>query len=324
MAIIKLRKGESEMKTKYIRDFRHNYLVIEKEDPGQNGYLIKMITENTIDGLIPCQERMINGESLLYYDITSRQSIQSILEAQPLQMRHLQKLFSGLRTISEVMEKYLLSPEDLLLLPEFVYMDMATGEYSFIYYPERMGEENTSLRDLNEFFMQHMDSENILLVEAVYQMTDLLNRQQFVLDELITWFQENYDEEQTRYLNLLIALALKNKSVKSVINNDNYLVRSVTKLAFTRYIINMIETNHKEELNNLLNYNNLTDKYQTLKKEIFNHNAITKDIDYFKEMAKLFLTSVNIDFDHTKLLDAFPSALIFILQTAFSPTVSII
>lgn len=196
MAIIKLRKGESEMKTKYIRDFRHNYLVIEKEDPGQNGYLIKMITENTIDGLIPCQERMINGESLLYYDITSRQSIQSILEAQPLQMRHLQKLFSGLRTISEVMEKYLLSPEDLLLLPEFVYMDMATGEYSFIYYPERMGEENTSLRDLNEFFMQHMDSENILLVEAVYQMTDLLNRQQFVLDELITWFQENYDEEQ--------------------------------------------------------------------------------------------------------------------------------
>ena len=66
-------------------------------------------------------------------------------------MRHLQKLFSGLRTISEVMEKYLLSPEDFLLLPEFVYMDMATGEYSFIYYPERMGEENTSFRDLNEF-----------------------------------------------------------------------------------------------------------------------------------------------------------------------------
>ena len=98
-------------------------------------------------------------------------------------MRHLQKLFSGLRTISEVMEKYLLSPEDLLLLPEFVYMDMATGEYSFIYYPERMGEENTSFRDLNEFFMQHMDSENILLVEAVYQMTVLLNRQQFVLDD---------------------------------------------------------------------------------------------------------------------------------------------
>lgn len=195
MATIKLRKGESVMKTKYIRDFRHNYLVIENEDSGQDGYLIKMITENSIDGLIPCQERMINGESLLYYDITSRQSIQSILEAQPLQMRHLQKLFSGLRTISEVMEKFLLNPEDLLLLPEFVYMDMATWQYSFIYYPEKTGEKNISFRDLNEFFMQHMDSENMPLVEAVYQMADLLSRQQFVLDELITWFQENYDEE---------------------------------------------------------------------------------------------------------------------------------
>jgi len=111
-------------------------------------------------------------------------------------MRHLQKLFSGLRTISEVMEKYLLSPQDLLLLPEFVYMDMVTGEYSFIYYPEKTGEESMSLRDLNEFFMQHMDSENLPLVEVIYQMADLLNRQQFVLDELITWFQENYDEER--------------------------------------------------------------------------------------------------------------------------------
>ncbi len=154
-----------------------------------------MITENSVDGLISCQQRMINGESLLYYDITSRQSIQSILEAQPLQMRHLQKLFSGLRTISEVMEKFLLNPEDLLLLPEFVYMDMATWQYSFIYYPEKTGEKNNSFCDLNEFFMQHMDSENMPLVEAVYQMADLLNRQQFVLDELITWFQENYDEE---------------------------------------------------------------------------------------------------------------------------------
>ena len=95
MAIIKLRKGESEMKTKYIRDFRHNYLVIEKEDPGQNGYLIKMITENTIDGLIPCQERMINGESLLYYDITSRQSIQSILRHSPCRCVIYRSCFRG-------------------------------------------------------------------------------------------------------------------------------------------------------------------------------------------------------------------------------------
>lgn len=184
------------MKIKYIRDFRRNYLVIKKEDSGQDRYPVKMITENSIDGLVPCQERMINGESLLYYDITSRQNIQGILEVQPLQMQHLQKMFSGLRTISEVIEKYLLDPGDLLLLPEFVYMDMGTWEYSFIYYPGKEGEGNHSLRDLNEFFMQHMDSENVQLVEAVYQMADLLNRQQFVLDELITWFQENYDEER--------------------------------------------------------------------------------------------------------------------------------
>lgn len=183
------------MKTKYIRDFRHNYLVVQEESENPNGYVVKMITENTIEGLIPCQERKMNGDAFLYYDITSRQSLQSILEAQPLQMCHLRKLFSGLKAVSEVMEKYLLNPEELLLMPEYVFVDMTAWDYAFVYYPGMQGENNSSFQKLTEFFMQHMNSEDMKLVEAVYQMADLLNRQQFVLDEIITWFQENYEEE---------------------------------------------------------------------------------------------------------------------------------
>ena len=190
-----LRKDVREMKTKYIRDFRHNYLVVQEESENPNGYVVKMITENAIEGLIPCQERKMNGDAFLYYDITSRQSLQSILEAQPLQMCHLRKLFSGLKAVSEVMEKYLLNPEELLLMPEYVFADMTAWDYAFVYYPGMQGENNSSFQKLTEFFMQHMNSEDMKLVEAVYQMADLLNRQQFVLDEIITWFQENYEEE---------------------------------------------------------------------------------------------------------------------------------
>ena len=67
--------------TKYYRDYGHNYLIIK--DNGclsQNTYQRKMITENQIKGLLVSRERNINGEILLYYEITSRQSLSSIYD----------------------------------------------------------------------------------------------------------------------------------------------------------------------------------------------------------------------------------------------------
>lgn len=182
------------METKYIRDFRHNYLVLKEENAHQPEYSVKMITTNEIRGLIPCQERMLNGEALLYYDITSRQSICSILEAQQLQMVHLKKLFRSLRGMMGALEQYLLNMDGLLLAPEFVYMDMETLEYSFIYYPQENRPVEASFRELMDFFMQHMNMEDIRLTEAVYQVADLLKKQQFVMDEILIWFEESFGE----------------------------------------------------------------------------------------------------------------------------------
>lgn len=180
------------MEIKYIRDFRHNYLVMKEEAAHRPGYPIKMITTNGIRGLIPCQERMLNGEAFLYYDITSRQSIHSILEAQPLQMVHLKKLFVALRGMMGALEGYLLNMDGLLLVPEFVFMDIETMEYSFIYYPREDRQIETSFRELMDYFMQHMNMEDMRLTEAVYQVADLLKKQQFVMDEILIWFEENF------------------------------------------------------------------------------------------------------------------------------------
>lgn len=180
------------MEIKYIRDFRHNYLVMKEEAAHRPGYPIKMITTNGIRGLVPCQERMLNGEAFLYYDITSRQSIHSILEAQPLQMVHLKKLFVALRGMMGALEGYLLNMDGLLLAPEFVFMDIETMEYSFIYYPREDRQIETSFRELMDYFMQHMNMEDMRLTEAVYQVADLLKKQQFVMDEILIWFEENF------------------------------------------------------------------------------------------------------------------------------------
>ena len=56
----------------YHKDYRHNYLIIREDEMTGDDYQRKMITENRIRGLLPCQIRYINGETLLYYERTER------------------------------------------------------------------------------------------------------------------------------------------------------------------------------------------------------------------------------------------------------------
>lgn len=179
---------------KYYKDYRHNYLIIK--DNGnltENVYQRKMVTENKIQGLLVSQERYINGEILLYYEITSRQSLFSIYDGKSMGMEQIRNFFIQLKIVDDLLQKYLLDGSCLLLLPEYIFQNIETGEYSFLFYPN--SEEDSFFR-LMDFFISKVDNEDMEAVETVYKIADLVHREQFVLDEVLKWFQDDTAEEK--------------------------------------------------------------------------------------------------------------------------------
>lgn len=174
---------------KYYKDYRHNYLILK--DNGclsENIYQRKMVTENKIKGLLDSQERYINGEVLLYYEITSKQSLFSIYDGKSIGMEQLRKFFIQLKVVNDMLQKYLLDGSCLVLQPEYVFQNIATGEYFFLYYPDP---EEESLLKLIDFFIARVDNTDMEAVETVYKIADLISREQFVLDEVLKWFQDD-------------------------------------------------------------------------------------------------------------------------------------
>ena len=174
---------------KYYKDYRHNYLILK--DNGclsENVYQRKMVSENKIRGLLDSQERFINGEVLLYYEITSKQSLSSIYGGKSIGMEQIKKFFIQLKVISDILQKYLLDGSCLVLQPDYIFQDIATGEYFFLYYPDP---EEGNLPQLMDFFISRVDSADLEAVEVVYKIADLISREQFVLDEVLKWFQDD-------------------------------------------------------------------------------------------------------------------------------------
>lgn len=180
--------------TKYYKDYRHNYMILKGEDVSSNIYQCKMLTGNTIAGLLPCQEKHINGETLLYYEITSKQTLAGIYENTRISMKQLRKLFVQLKMTWEEMCRYLLDESGLVLCPEYIYVDVETGDMLFLYYP--FASEEKYITSLLEFLLERVDSEDRQAVEVTYKMYELVEKEQFVLDEVLQWFEQDYEASE--------------------------------------------------------------------------------------------------------------------------------
>lgn len=177
----------------YHKDYRHNYLIIKSKGQDQNTYQLKMITQNAVKGLLPCRERHINGDLLLFYEITSRQSLKACYEGKRIGMETLRKFFLQLKQVSDILQKYLLEENGLWLEPEYVFCNIETGEFSFLFFPEPLED---GLLKLLDFFMEKVDNEDIKAVEAVYKTADMVRGQQFVTDEILSWFQYDFEVDE--------------------------------------------------------------------------------------------------------------------------------
>lgn len=181
------------LETKYYKDFRHNYIILKLSDTAADLYQCRMITGNHIKGLLPCRERHINGELLLYYEITSKQNLASLYENNRIGSRQLRQLFMQLKMVWERMSGFLLNEGNVLLGPEYIYEDVETKELSFLYYPGEPEEKYIAV--LLEFLLDKVDGEDGEAVELTYKMLELVEKDQFVLDEVLQWFEQDYEEE---------------------------------------------------------------------------------------------------------------------------------
>ena len=104
------------MKAEYKRDLSGNYLVLyEEEEPDTSSYQMRMLVGNTIPSVLKCRVQGVDGQFMVCFDITSKQSVLSLYEEKKIGYEDLQMILGGFVQVMEEMAEYLLNPSRLLL-----------------------------------------------------------------------------------------------------------------------------------------------------------------------------------------------------------------
>ena len=176
----------------YKRELSHSYLVMENIPEELSGhYQYRMILKNRIPGLLASSERYLEGKTCLYYDISSRQSLEQLYLSARIGMKEIRGIIDNLAQVLDAMSEYLLEERFLILEPEYIYMDLETEQLFFLYYP--FGEEKkTGYLPLAEFFLEHVDHREERAVSAAYQFYKMSKAENFMVSSFRTILEKEY------------------------------------------------------------------------------------------------------------------------------------
>ena len=162
------------MKPSYRKEKDNDYLILEAPGKPEGGeYQIRMLLVNPIYGLLSCKMRMVDGSRTFYYDITEKQPMSLVFERRLMGKEDIEKLLGGLEKAMDEAGRYLLSMEQFVLKPEYIFQDAETGAFFFCYLPFYEGSLEEDFRELAEYILKRLDHSQ---EEAVLWGYDIYSR----------------------------------------------------------------------------------------------------------------------------------------------------
>lgn len=159
------------MQKEILQDGTGNYLKVL--GTGREGVSDKIFSYQDIKGFLPLEVRRINGQKEYIYDISGKMSLTRYLDRGDFSLPELRRLFGQLLDMADCVEEYLLDSEGIVIQEDFLYLDMAAGEWEGIYSEENVWGLIDSVGRLLETIMEKMNQKDRELVFFVYGMHKL-------------------------------------------------------------------------------------------------------------------------------------------------------
>ena len=187
------------MNVTYRREMKHNYLIIEQDNAQMQGYEENMLKENQINGLLKFQLKQIDYHKYFYYEITSKQPLSRILEFHSIDKQELINLITGIAQILNRLPAYLLKEDQILLQPEFIYVEPEQFFVSLCLIPGRDRKFSEEMRELLRYLLgkiNHQDKECVVMAYALYQESVKDNYGMDALAELVCLHNDKLEARQ--------------------------------------------------------------------------------------------------------------------------------
>jgi len=173
------------MEIRYKREMNHNYLIISDVEDALEGYQLTMMAKNHIEGLLRFYVRYVDTKKEYYYEISSKQPLGRILESRRITREELSTLLISISMIITRMENYLLEEKQILLEPEYIYIDPSGFCVHLCCVPGISGNFPEAVRQLLQYLLDKVDYQNREDIALIYQLYQESLKENYQMEDLL-------------------------------------------------------------------------------------------------------------------------------------------
>ncbi len=156
------------MRTEYKRELMESFLWVYPEGGQESCFEEEMIRHNPGEGRLEFFRQYQNGEEAYCYKITGKKALSSIYAALPIRERQLRSVLIQLLDTLATGKEYLLTEEDFLLSPQYMFAEFPEMKLFLCYVPGYGVPVKNQLEGLFEYLLNRVDYEDKVAVELLY------------------------------------------------------------------------------------------------------------------------------------------------------------
>lgn len=156
------------MKAEYKKEWMDTYLWVLPDEKPQESYEEKMIKHNPGGGRLEFFRQEKDGEEYFCYKVTGKKALNSIYAALPIREHQVRAILEQLFTTLEEGREYLLSEDDFLLSPNYIFATLPQMTLEFCYVPGYGVPLRQQLEGLFEYLLNRVDYEDKQAVNLLY------------------------------------------------------------------------------------------------------------------------------------------------------------
>ena len=121
---------------KIIQELGKSYVVANSEKKSTEYYMVRMLSDNKIDGIPLCKIIESSSEFNLRFDVSNMKSLKREYEDKILHFEDLKRIIYGINTILSTGMEFLLDEQQYVFDPNYIFIDMLDDRINMIYIPE--------------------------------------------------------------------------------------------------------------------------------------------------------------------------------------------
>lgn len=161
-----------------------------------NDYAIKVFQYQEIGGFLKMDHRFIDQEVLLYFNITGKQSMKHLYEKVSLSYDKIIHLVENIVESIERTYEYMLSENDIMLSPEYIFLDLNHDMPALCYLSGFDKDIRNQMSVFLEYIMNKVDYQDEKAVLLIYNLYAKSKEESYTFDQLRKILYRRIDNSQ--------------------------------------------------------------------------------------------------------------------------------